>query len=148
MAVTGRDERQKRTPLTSPPNPTAEVLLDFSLGAADDFIDRDRGRDTSCPVAPREPQPSLLTLRRQDAVFVRVIHRYYAARCDSSETYTRAVRLSPSPADLLPGLTAGVCEVSRFSRMKFIGVPGASTTPDRKPRLALTPLFVLPLAHL
>jgi len=44
--------------------------------------------------------------------------------CDSSETYVRAVRLSPSPADLLPGLTAGVSEVSRFSCMKFIGVSG------------------------
>src|SRR5499427_7732560 len=44
--------------------------------------------------------------------------------CDSSETYARAVRLSPSPADLLPGLTAGVAEVSRFSCMKFIGVSG------------------------
>jgi hypothetical protein len=42
--------------------------------------------------------------------------------CDSSETYVRAVRLSPSPADLLSGLTAGVSEVSRFSCMKFIGV--------------------------
>jgi hypothetical protein len=42
--------------------------------------------------------------------------------CDSSETSARAVRLSPSPADLLPGLTAGVSEVSRFSCMKFIGV--------------------------
>src|SRR5215469_9311942 len=44
--------------------------------------------------------------------------------CDSSETYARAVRLSPSPAALLPGLTAGVSEVSRFSCMKFIGVSG------------------------
>src|SRR5438093_7072568 len=44
--------------------------------------------------------------------------------CDSSETYVRAVRLSPSPADLLPGLTAGVSEVSRFSCMKSIGVSG------------------------
>ena len=44
--------------------------------------------------------------------------------CDSSETYARAVRLSPSPADLLPGLTAGLSEVSRFSCMKFIGVSG------------------------
>src|SRR5215467_15888739 len=45
-------------------------------------------------------------------------------RCDSSETYTRAVRLSPSPADLMPGLATGVSEVSRFSCMKFIGVSG------------------------
>src|SRR5713226_7178499 len=44
--------------------------------------------------------------------------------CDSSKTYTRAVRLLPSPADLLPGLTAGVSEVSRFSCLKFLGVPG------------------------
>src|SRR5215469_10607472 len=44
--------------------------------------------------------------------------------CDSSETYARAVRLSPSPADLLPGLTAGDSEVSRFSCMKFVGVSG------------------------
>src|SRR5215470_3189024 len=44
--------------------------------------------------------------------------------CVSSETFARAVRLSPLPADLLPGLTAGVSEVSRFSCMKFIGVSG------------------------
>src|SRR5215469_10697641 len=42
--------------------------------------------------------------------------------CDSSEASVRAVRLSPSPADLLPGLTAGASEVSRFSCMKSIGV--------------------------
>jgi hypothetical protein len=34
------------------------------------------------------------------------------------------VWLLPSPADLLPGLTAGASEVSRFSCMKFLGVPG------------------------
>src|SRR5215470_9147321 len=45
-------------------------------------------------------------------------------RGDSLETYTRTVRLSPSPADRLPGLTAGVSEVSRFSCLKFIGVSG------------------------
>ena len=44
--------------------------------------------------------------------------------CDSSRTYMRAVWLLPSPADLLPGLTAGVSEVSRFSFMKFLGVSG------------------------
>src|SRR6516162_6659585 len=42
--------------------------------------------------------------------------------CDSSEAYPRAVRLLPSPAGLLPGLTAGASEVSRFSCMKFLGV--------------------------
>src|SRR5215471_11870665 len=44
--------------------------------------------------------------------------------CDSSGTFAWAVRLSPSPTVLLPGLTAGVSEVSRFSCMKFIGVTG------------------------
>src|SRR5215470_2796548 len=44
--------------------------------------------------------------------------------CDSSGTFAWAVRLSPSPTVLLPGLTAGVSEVSRFSCMKFIGVSG------------------------
>jgi hypothetical protein len=32
--------------------------------------------------------------------------------------------LLPSPTALLPGLAAGVSEVSRFSCMKFLGVPG------------------------
>ena len=44
--------------------------------------------------------------------------------CDSSGTYMRAVRLSPSPTALLPGLAAGVSEVSRFSCMKLLGVSG------------------------
>src|ERR1017187_4589289 len=44
--------------------------------------------------------------------------------CDSSETFTRAVRPEPSPADLLPGGAAGVFEVSRFSCTKFLGVSG------------------------
>jgi hypothetical protein len=35
-----------------------------------------------------------------------------------------AVRLLPSPTVLLPGFAAGVSEVSRFSCMKFLGVPG------------------------
>jgi len=43
---------------------------------------------------------------------------------DSSQTYMRAVWPKPSPAVLLPGSTAGVSEVSRFSCMKFLGVPG------------------------
>jgi ABC-type transporter lipoprotein component MlaA len=44
--------------------------------------------------------------------------------CDSSETYTRAVRLKPSPAVLQLTFTAGIPEVSRFSCMKFLGVSG------------------------
>src|SRR6266576_6763633 len=43
---------------------------------------------------------------------------------DSSGTYMRAVWLLPSPAGLLPHLTAGVREVSRFSCLKFLGVSG------------------------
>jgi hypothetical protein len=36
----------------------------------------------------------------------------------------RAVRPKPSPAGLLPDWAAGISEVSRFSCMKFLGVPG------------------------
>ena len=36
----------------------------------------------------------------------------------------RAVRPKPSPAALLPGWTAGVSEVSRFSCTKLLGVSG------------------------
>ena len=43
-------------------------------------------------------------------------------RCDSSETYTRAVWPEPSPAVLRLTFAAGISEVSRFSCMKFLGV--------------------------
>jgi hypothetical protein len=43
---------------------------------------------------------------------------------DSSQTYMRAVWPKPSPAVLRLTFAAGVCEVSRFSCMKFLGVPG------------------------
>jgi hypothetical protein len=36
----------------------------------------------------------------------------------------QALRPRPSPAVLLPGWTAGVTEVSRFSCMKLLGVSG------------------------
>jgi hypothetical protein len=36
----------------------------------------------------------------------------------------RTVRPKRSPADMLPGWAAGVSEVSRFSCMKFLDVPG------------------------
>ena len=36
----------------------------------------------------------------------------------------RVVRPKPSPAVLSPGLESGVSEVSRFSCMKYLGVPG------------------------
>jgi hypothetical protein len=43
---------------------------------------------------------------------------------DSSETYMRVVRPKPSPAGLLSACPTGVPEVSRFSCLKFLGVPG------------------------
>src|SRR5271167_5138694 len=43
---------------------------------------------------------------------------------DSSQTYMRAVWPKPSPAVLQLTFAAGVCEVSRFSCMKFLGVSG------------------------
>jgi hypothetical protein len=43
---------------------------------------------------------------------------------DSSETCMRVVRPKPSPAGLLSTCPTGVSEVSRFSCLKFLGVPG------------------------
>ena len=60
----------------------------------------------------------------------------------------RAVWPEPSPADLLPGSTAGVSEVSRFSCMKFLGVPGVFDYAGLHKGLALSPLFMLPSAHI
>src|SRR6266403_1846619 len=68
-------------------------------------------------------------------------------QCDSSETYTRAVWPKPSPADLLPDWATGVSEVSRFSCMKFLGVPGVFLRRTEQ-GLALSPLLMLPSAHI
>ena len=43
---------------------------------------------------------------------------------DFSQTYMRAVWPKPSPTVLRLTLAAGVCEVRRFSCMKFLGVSG------------------------
>src|SRR5215469_2757167 len=69
-------------------------------------------------------------------------------QCDSSQTYTRAVRPKPSPVDLLPDGAAGVSEVSRFSCMKFLGVPWGLRLRRTEPGLALSFLFMSPSAHL
>src|SRR5215469_11949372 len=68
-------------------------------------------------------------------------------RSDSSETYMRAVRPKPSPTDLLPGWTAGVSEVSRFSCMKFLGVLWGLRLRRAGQELALSFLSMLPSAH-
>ena len=60
----------------------------------------------------------------------------------------RAVRPEPSPADLLPDWAAGVSEVSRFSCMKFLGVSGVFDYAGLNRGLALSPLFMLPSAHI
>src|ERR1035438_8316304 len=60
----------------------------------------------------------------------------------------RAVRPGPSPAVLLPGLTAGVSEVSRFLCMKFLGVLWGLRLRRTDQRLAISPLFMLPSAQL
>src|SRR5215471_21306652 len=71
--------------------------------------------------------------------------------CDSSETCTRAVWPEPSPADL-PSLfffwIAGVSEVSRFSCLKFLGVPWGLRPRRTEPELALSLSSVLPSAHI
>src|SRR5207302_10654137 len=68
--------------------------------------------------------------------------------CDSSGTYMRAVWFLPSPAGLLPGLTAGVSEVSRFSCMKFLDVPWGLRPRRTEQELALSLLSMLPSAHI
>src|SRR5215831_11528125 len=68
-------------------------------------------------------------------------------QCDSSQTCTRAVRPKPSPADLLPGWAAGVSEVSRFSCMKFLGVPWGLRPRRTEWELALSLPSILPSAH-
>jgi hypothetical protein len=57
------------------------------------------------------------------------------------------VRPEPSPADLPSGLPAGVSEVSRFSCMKFLGVPWGLRPRRTDRELALTFPSMLPSAH-
>ena len=68
--------------------------------------------------------------------------------CDSSQTYTRAVRPGPSPADLPSVLTAGVSEVSRFSCMKFLDVPWGLRPRRTEQELAISLPSMLPSAHI
>src|ERR1700746_1873005 len=69
-------------------------------------------------------------------------------QCDSSQTCTRAVWPEPSPADLQPGSTAGVLEVSRFSCMKFLDVPWGLRPRRTEQELALSLPSMLPSAHI
>ena len=68
-------------------------------------------------------------------------------QCDSSQTCTRAVRPEPSPADLQRVL-AGVSEVSRFSCLKFLGVPWGLRPRRTERKLAMSLLSMLPSAHI
>src|SRR5215469_7392128 len=69
-------------------------------------------------------------------------------QCDSSQTYTRALWPKPSPADLPSDCTADVSEVSRFSCMRFLGVPWGLRLRRTEQELALPLLSMLPSAHL
>src|ERR1700731_2781498 len=66
-------------------------------------------------------------------------------QCASSQTSPRAVRPAPPPADLR--FPAGVSEVSRFSCMKFLGVPWGLRPRRTEQKLALSLLSMLPSAH-
>src|ERR1700722_3100595 len=66
----------------------------------------------------------------------------------SSQTSMRAVRPEPSPAVLRLGSPAGVSEVSRFSCMKFLGLQWGLRLRRTEQGLALSPLFMLPSAHI
>src|SRR5215469_13683340 len=68
-------------------------------------------------------------------------------QCDSSQTYTRALWPKPSPADLPSDWTADVSEVSRFSCMKFLGVPWGLRLRRTEQELALALLLMWPTAH-
>src|SRR5215470_7448930 len=68
-------------------------------------------------------------------------------QCDSSQTCTRVVRPGPSPADLRLNSTTGVSEVSRFSCMKFLGVPWGLGPRRTEQELALSLPPMLPSAH-
>ena len=67
-------------------------------------------------------RPSLHALRLRSHALVRTLRRYYAAARLLDHVYPGLIchRLSPDS----PPSSAGVIEVSRFSRMKFPGVPG------------------------
>ena len=65
---------------------------------------------------------------------------------DSSQTYMRAVWPKPSPAVLRLTFAAGVCEVSRFSCLKFLGVSGVFDYAGLNGTRAIAP-FMLPSAH-
>ena len=68
-------------------------------------------------------------------------------QCDSSVTCMRAVWPKPSLADLLPDWRQVVSEVSRFSCMKFLGVPWGLRPRRTDQNLALSLLSMLPSAH-
>ena len=59
----------------------------------------------------------------------------------------RAVWPKPSPAVLRRTCATGISEVSRFSCMKFLGVPWGLRLRRTEPRLAISSRFILPSAH-
>jgi len=98
------------------------------------------------PVIQTAAKTSFPTVRRRS----RSLFEWFIGTtplCDSSQTYTRAVRPGPSPADLLSGLAAGVSEVSRFSCMKFLGVPWRRRPRRTEQELALSLPSLLPSPH-
>src|ERR1019366_8083770 len=94
-----------------------------------------------------DQQPSLLTLRQQCPVFVRMDHRYYAAVCLLNDVHAdlvvRAFARRPATwlsRKCLRGLPVLVHEVSR----RVCGLRLRRTDPE----LALSFRFMLPSAHL
>src|SRR6266550_439500 len=87
----------------------------------DPALSRERARWKSVLLDQR---PSLLTLRRR-AFRLCSNDSSVICRCPTPRRRARAVRPKPSPAVLRLTFAAGISEVSRFSCMKFLGVPGA-----------------------
>src|ERR1035438_7520545 len=120
--------------LSAPPPPVGHALS--------------RSRSGTCRVESvlLDQQPSLLTLRRRASVFVRMIHRYYAAVRLLADVHAGRVAsaFSRRPAThfcrrRLRGLPVLVHEVSR----RVWGLRLRRTEPE----LALSRRFILPSAH-
>jgi hypothetical protein len=70
-----------------------------------------------------DQRPFLLTFRRRLPILVQVIHRYWSAvrLFEDVDVGRAAIAFSHRPARWF---TSGISEVSRFSCMEFLDVPG------------------------
>src|SRR5436305_1192854 len=91
-----------------------------------------------------DQRPSLPTLRKLAIVFVRMVHRYYAAVRLLRERSHQPHGLGLRWPSCCPSGSAGIAEVSRFSCMKFPDVLWVLRLRGTAPGLALASWFILP----